>query len=744
MALGVARVIEKAEQQRDVFVTLRDKAAADSSKETASSSLVVNLQSDAAAGQWGLQKLYVYGDEGAEASVSAHLTAAADFLKGDSKGGDLPRTDYIWFSMLEDLPLRSWQTLWRATAAKLAQKDGGEVPWVEFLQLWHDLRIAELPGQFDVMEGVTEGSKKNQWGGYDDRDTIGASFALRNGDDLFIAVENAEHNKLPYLFLRYSTAKTPANPPGYRVLNVRKIKTKYDAADVLAFLETAKSCSAPPLPTPEELAEVAKNLGASSAEIGLIWMGGLNIDQWQKNFLPAELRNALGLKTTEASAAQQSLRNLQSTVVAQLYEAVVAKGSALPFAADRGPVLRSIEACWRAKLPKRLQLDAALQKRLSALGKTSRWSQVNHEELLGAASDPANHRALQPRELDIHVTKAGGHGAMELIGKKNESHIPWDFVRSVAQLVALIHAETAAGHPARAEMPALIKQTIKLLDSPQTMLDLRHVHLYEINPKKHLKPTEWLSKHLGKTKAHAKDASVRFDDGLIAAAAMDAQHHVFLAFRPAKLKDKGDLARLQGILGIETGDQYEGRRGDALPVVTLIKSPGFQKLAKAIVDKDLPAGQWPQHPKHTAAAIVKAIQKKHKLGEEAAILYAQLLALPDPTTANLCTWNEWSAAQLKKATSELVGKKLVLEATRARAGRSVFLPGEWSDLKAPWLPIETWKLAHLVELDLDAGELCPAGGPMVLRPFEDLFAAAWQRVLDGDAPRYEEVKRKRK
>ena len=45
---------------------------------------------------------------------------------------------------------------------------------------------------------------------------------------------------------------------------------------------------------------------------------------------------------------------------------------------------------------------------------------------------------------------------------------------------------------------------------------------------------------------------------------------------------------------------------------------------------DVPAGQWPQNPKHTAPAVVKGIVKKHKLGEEAAILYAQLRALPDP------------------------------------------------------------------------------------------------------------------
>jgi hypothetical protein len=141
---------------------------------------------------------------------------------------------------------------------------------------------------------------------------------------------------------------------------------------------------------------------------------------------------------------------------------------------------------------------------------------------------------------------------------------------------------------------------------------------------------------------------------------------------------------------------------------------------------------------------VKGIRKKLKLGEDAAVLYAQLLALPDPTAANVCAWNGWPAAQLKKASAELVGRKLVLEATRARAGRSIFLPGEWVELKAPWLPVEAWKLTHLVELDLNPREPCPAGGPLVLRPFEDLFAAAWQRVLDGDEPVYEEVKRKKK
>ena len=210
------------------------------------------------------------------------------------------------------------------------------------------------------------------------------------------------------------------------------------------------------------------------------------------------------------------------------------------------------------------------------------------------------------------------------------------------------------------------------------------------------------------------------------------------------MKDQSDVTRLRGILGIDIGVDYGGGQSGLLPLVAVIRSPGFQKLAKAILAKDLPACQWPQNPSHTAPSVVAGIQKKCKLAEDAAVLYAQLLALPDPTTANVRLWNGWNAAQLKKASAELVKRGLVLEAKRARAGREIFLPGEWAELKAPWLPIESWKLAHLAELDWDVGEPSPAGGPMVLRPFEDLFAAAWQRIQDGDVPRYEEVKRKSK
>ncbi len=228
MVKGVAGIIADCEAESAAFTALRDKSNTGSQSPTTGAALGVHRQSDIAAGFWGMPSIYTNGRD-ADLSVSAHLAAAAAFFKGEAKTGDLPGTNYLWFSMLEDLHLRAWQAFWRATAARLAKKDSENVPWLAFLKHWHVLGIAELPGQFDVMEGHPEGAKKNTWGGFDIDVEAGASFALENGVDRFIGVEIESYGQqAPYQFLRYSTADKPGPPPGYKVQNVRRIKTAYD------------------------------------------------------------------------------------------------------------------------------------------------------------------------------------------------------------------------------------------------------------------------------------------------------------------------------------------------------------------------------------------------------------------------------------------------------------------------------------------------------------------------------------
>ncbi|MFD0891932.1 hypothetical protein ACFQ08_45890, partial [Streptosporangium algeriense] len=84
--------------------------------------------------------------------------------------------------------------------------------------------------------------------------------------------------------------------------------------------------------------------------------------------------------------------------------------------------------------------------------------------------------------------------------------------------------------------------------------------------------------------------------------------------------------------------------------------------------------------------------------------------------------------------------RLVVEASRARAGRSLFLPGAWTDLRTPRLPFEQWK-APLY--DLISGESAQLGVAVPIEPAAALYARAWRRVRDGDLPRFEELRLRR-
>jgi len=143
--------------------------------------------------------------------------------------------------------------------------------------------------------------------------------------------------------------------------------------------------------------------------------------------------------------------------------------------------------------------------------------------------------------------------------------------------------------------------------------------------------------------------------------------------------------------------------------------------------------------------LVKQVVQKFEVSEDAAVYYLQLLALPDPIDKNIVLWNGWKPAILKKLAAELIGKNLVLEATRSRAGRKYFLAGGWEDLKSPHLPIETWKLP-LFQMTRDSYQRAtpPLERIVPLEPVHTLFEKAWKRIVAGDLPRYEEVKKSSK
>ncbi|HEV2634221.1 MAG TPA: hypothetical protein VGX23_03680 [Actinocrinis sp.] len=143
-----------------------------------------------------------------------------------------------------------------------------------------------------------------------------------------------------------------------------------------------------------------------------------------------------------------------------------------------------------------------------------------------------------------------------------------------------------------------------------------------------------------------------------------------------------------------------------------------------------------QDPARSVPALVAEVADTLGLGPDAAALYLMLLALPDPTDRNQAAWTGWNAARLAGAREQLAATDLVVAGTRSRAGRGLFLPGPWTELRAPFLPVEAWKLDAL---GIRADKHIPLGVARPVVPVPEFFQAAWQRVRSGDGPRFQEL-----
>jgi hypothetical protein len=196
-----------------------------------------------------------------------------------------------------------------------------------------------------------------------------------------------------------------------------------------------------------------------------------------------------------------------------------------------------------------------------------------------------------------------------------------------------------------------------------------------------------------------------------------------LVVRPAALEGPDDpvLDLLAGFTGVSRHD------------VSALRSVLDEEFARALAEgtgEGAPQG-CAQDPYVCVPHLVAEVAAEHGLGPDAAALYLQLLALPDPTDKNCARWTGWRPARLKEARAELAATSLVVEAKRSRAGRCLFLPGGWRQSRSPALPAEEWK-AGLYPLGDERRTV-----PRV--PVAELFTRAWARVRAGDAPRYTDL-----
>ncbi|MEV5428064.1 hypothetical protein [Streptomyces sp. NPDC052701] len=294
----------------------------------------------------------------------------------------------------------------------------------------------------------------------------------------------------------------------------------------------------------------------------------------------------------------------------------------------------------------------------------------------------------------------------------------YDLTRAVAALAGLAYS-LPYGHRLRAVLPEALAALRRRVADPGLLLDL---------------DLAWTEK------GTASAAELRRAYGLPAAGGADAHGLTrvgeALVLRPWYGDQEAVLVRTGGlggaddpVFGLVEGLVGPGR-GEGMRALRTILGDELARAVAAGTDAGGPTG-YAQDPAVSVPGLVAEVARTHGLGEDAAALYLQLLALPDPTDRNCARWTGWKPARAKKARAELAATGLVVEAKRARAGRTLFLPGGWLDLKSPALPVEIWKRG-----------LYPVRGharAVPLVPVPELFTRAWDRVRAGDAPAYEEL-----
>ncbi|MGW1272062.1 DNA-binding protein, partial [Streptomyces sp. NPDC002491] len=492
-------------------------------------------------------------------------------------------------------------------------------------------------------------------------------------------------------------------PAPYTVEAAYQVGEDRDAGWLTTFLaDLDERGPAPWIPAAAE--EFALLTGVTPTMARLIVAGLPQVDSDERSFLTPEARAVLRVKATDASLAKDELRK---TPIAAL-RAVVA--ALLPSDPARlwtdGPDTAAAAEVWNSEVGRRRIVPEAL------LGEAQRVLNAEHSTL-AALLDPASEPRLS-RDLEWSVT--GDRAAP--VDEHAVGFTAATLIDTVAVAAWLAH-RLPAGDPIRAALPAVLAAIRDRLAHPGLLLDLvQYVHLPDFR-KAAGQPTEVA----GGYERYGAIVMATYDDQpapalYVALLDADGQDPYLPALRLAR---DGAPFAAEAALRLARSARF----------AALLDDPGDP--VAGVRDKD---GAWyPQDPTRSVPELVTEAAKEYGIGEDAAALYLMLLAMPDPTDRNTARWTGWKPARLKAARAELGSTDLVVEASRSRAGRSLFLPGGWEALASPRLPLEQWKPPLYGELaEVRLGQLVPT------EPAPDLYRRAWRRIREGDVPRFEDLK----
>ncbi|WKV70246.1 DNA-binding protein [Streptomyces sp. PCS3-D2] len=483
-----------------------------------------------------------------------------------------------------------------------------------------------------------------------------------------------------------------------------------DPGWLTAFLGAAAEHGPAPF-RPEAAEEFSRLTGVSGALARLVIAGLPHIDSYDRNFLPAQVRAALGVKAADAARARDELKALGADVRRAVVAALLPADPVRLW--SEGPDAAAAAEVWNRHVGRRTPVPDWLA---TEAARAVRGGRPAHRVLAALLAPDA------ARELSVDVPWIVKGDHVEPAVAATDPFDAQVLMATLAMSAWLAH-RLPAGDPVRAVLPPALTAVRQRLASPELLLEIAH---YTSLP------------HFRKVAGAPTETGEGYERyGAVVMATHDDQPRP--AVRTALLDSTGSDPHLPALRGEDqqpTAAETALRTAHDPRFAALLADPG----APAAGETDTAGTWWPQDPSRSVPELVEEVRAAYGLGADAAALYLALLAMPDPTDRNTARWTGWKPARLKAARAELAATDLVVSADRSRAGRSLFLPGAWTDLASPALPVEQWKLPMY--------DLTPAGRPLlgVLAPAEPaaaLYRRAWRRVREGDVPRLQELKVKR-
>jgi hypothetical protein len=679
-----------------------------------------------------------------------HILSAARFLGGEACD-ELPPTALNWFALLKDLAAVAYRCFWRTATNEtygttIPQRV--RTPWLDALRMLASSGLLNIKNKLTMYIQTLESSFRNPAGsqkknGWEGRIEANKPIAFIEGSSRYIAYRYSGYQEDLLAVLECATNDKPKPPKGMQVEQTVPLPKTWSVAFLEAFLTSVEKLETLPLPAIEDLESAGAEIGMHPIAVALTFMSDLRTTKYGQEKLTKELRDFYDWKVKDI---QFAISQLEADPPPDAVGCEFARsnpsdalGSKLKLAVSR------MVMAWKTARERVVSIPPEIATILEKANKSYRAISVSKfTEML---SNPKTADYLKPRRVTIELSKRRNTwDVWNVIAAEYEPSWGVDaayFFFHLARSIGVVNYSLPVGHELRRQIPALIRAARELADHPDTQLPFGG-SFSQFDDYNQVKTELAIANYAALIGPLQKDETgvYRGDDGLVTMGLVAPK--VVCLFRASKLLDASDLAKVTAVAAVTYEYQLSCEHlVQAATSLLSIRGAAFDRLISQNEHPAIAVGAWDQNALLSVPDIVTQAAGQFGIRKESASLYLQVLALPDPTQKNLCTWNSWSTKQLAEYAQELIAKELVVQAKRSRSSRDIFLPGGWEALAAPNLPIESWKLPMYGYQNTEA--LRGGGAEMIVwqETVDELFQRAWQRVCTGDAPRYEEVEPKR-